>query len=502
MIAATPSKNGQGTGSFVADPIFDASKISGLLQSLRSEAEGFFGSASAEPVPHNEVLGEIVSSLSPVDFHAECDLEPGARLNQKQLRVVAVREVLNRAREINCGLAKNADFVYVFNGSHWRLIDKNEIEDFLGRAAAKLGVEWITAKDYKFRSELHKQFLSDSYLPNPNRDHADVLINLANGTFEISAKGRSLRVFRREDFLTYQLPFAYDPQAQAPTWQRFLDEVLPDKTKQTILAEFFGYVFLRNMKLEKALILYGTGANGKSVVFDVISSLFGEANISNYSLESLGQVYFRGHLVNRLLNYCSDISNRMESATFKLLVSGEPIEARFPYGQPFIMSDYARLAFNANELPRDVEHTPAFFRRFLIIHFDQLIPEEKRDPGLAKKIIESELPGVFNWILAGVDRLIENKGFSESFAVRQILSDYRRESDSTAMFMEDEGYAASDSWIRLKELYPIYRTYCMDNGYKALGSKKFAQRLEANGILSEKKNIGKVLYVDRGMQEI
>jgi putative DNA primase/helicase len=59
---------------------------------------------------------------------------------------------------------------------------------------------------------------------------------------------------------------------------------------------------------------------------------------------------------------------------------------------PYINEDYAKLIFNTNELPRDVEHNPAFFRRFIILGFDQTITEGERDPELAKKIIESELP--------------------------------------------------------------------------------------------------------------
>lgn len=498
--AATECRNGIGTGAEILRPPLEQS-LAISFESIRSEAETLLAPGPALLWSQAKVLAEILASLSPIDFHAECDLDDQAKLSQKQLRVVSIREVLNQAREINCGLAKNADFVYVFNGCYWRLIDQNDLEDFLGRAAEKLGVNWITAKDYKFRAELHKQFLSAGYLPSPQRHHSDILINLKNGTFEISAAGRKLREFRRQDFLTYQLPFSCDPGAQAPLWQRFLDDVLPDKGKQTVLAEFFGYIFLKDFKLEKALVLYGSGSNGKSVVFDVISAVLGEANISNYSLEALGQVYFRGHLVNRLLNYCSDISNRLQAATFKLIVSGEPIEARFPYGQPFVMKNYARLAFNANELPSDVSHDEAFFRRFLIIHFDQFIPEDRRDHELAKKIIKSELPGVFNWILAGLDRLIANQRFSETHTVRQALVDYRKESDSTAMFLEDESYVPSDSWIRLKDLYPIYRNYCQENGYRALGNRKFVRRLEANNVLVQKKNVGKVAFLTRHFDE-
>ena len=84
--------------------------------------------------------------------------------------------------------------------------------------------------------------------------------------------------------------------------------------------------------------------------------------------------YFRAKLANKLVNYASEINGKLESAIFKQLVSGEPVEARLPYGEPFTLKQYAKLIFNCNELPKDVEHTNAYFRRFLIIPFDVTIP--------------------------------------------------------------------------------------------------------------------------------
>ncbi len=81
--------------------------------------------------------------------------------------------------------------------------------------------------------------------------------------------------------------------------------------------------------------------------------ILGKENISNYSLESLGDQYYRAMLANKLLNYSSEISNRLQAEKFKQLTSGEPIEARLPYGQPMTLTNYAKLAFNTNELPKD-----------------------------------------------------------------------------------------------------------------------------------------------------
>ena len=443
---------------------------------------------SIQPLEHKDVLNEILDALDPnTDFHELAGIDPNENVNQKQLIVCTVEQVLETARKLDCGLCRNADFLYTFNGAYWELLERAELETFLGRAAAKMGVDRITARYYKFTDSLFRQFLADAHLPKPEPPPNKVLINLQNGTFEITANEFSVRDFRQEDFLTYQLPFEFDENAICPKWQRFLDEVLPDKSKQQVLAEYLGYIFT-SLKLEKTLLLYGTGANGKSVVFDVLTALLGAENIAHYSLASLKHDYQRAMLSNKLLNYASEISTRLESDVFKKLTSGEPVEARLPYGQPFIMRRYARLAFNCNELPRDVEHNEAFFRRFLIILFDVTIEEKKRNPNLAREIIVDELSGVFNWLLRGLQRLLKQKDFSDCEAAQIAREAYRKESDSVAMFLEDENYKPSNDFTPLRELYQSYKSYCLDNGYKPLGRNKFAKRLESNGIARQDRN--------------
>jgi putative DNA primase/helicase len=438
-------------------------------------------------VSHDGVLKDILANLEPVDFHAEAGLPPGNSVPQKHYCVITVQKVREVANALNCGLCKREAFTYQYNGQHWRQIEKDELGHFLGEAAGKMGVESITAQYCKFRDLLVDQFQSDAYLPPPTPREGLTLINLANGTFEISADKRELREFRREDFLTYQLPFAYDPDAKAHTWQKFLDEVLPDKDLQNIIAEYMGYCFTHGLKLEKVLLMYGEGANGKSVIFDVINALFGAENISNYGLSELTtgseQVHNRARLANKLLNFSSELSGRYTSDTFKKMVSGEPITGRLLYGQPFTLTKYGKLAFNANELPVVTEHKHAFFRRLLIVPFDVIIPDEKQDKDLAQKIIAAELPGIFNWVLAGLERLLERRRFTESKASSVAVDRYRRDSDSVAMFLQDEGWEGDEnSKTSLTELYRAYQSYCKDNGHGLLGKQKFGRRLESLGI--------------------
>lgn len=493
---------------------------------------------------HSQILAELLSTIEPIDFLAEAypesvkwqkrvdELEPiilefdslksakendpklhdeylelnrklkACKLLQKHYLIVTIDKVLEVAEHKKWGLCKNHDFIYLYNGNHWASIDKDLFQKFLGESAQNMGVNRIDSKYYQFRENLFKQFLATAYLPTPEPIDDSVCINLKNGTFEITPQKQWLRAFNPDDFLTYQLPFEYDPKASAPTFQKYLDRVLPDIDRQKVLAEYLAYVFIKpsTLKLEQVLLLYGTGANGKSVFFEVVSALLGKENVSSYTLQNLTDDtgYFRAKIANKLVNYASEINGNLQADIFKSLASGEPVSARLPYGQPFELRHYAKLIFNCNELPKEVEQTHGFFRRFLIVPFDETIPKAEQDPELPKRIIDNELSGVFNWVLDGLQRLLKNKGFTECKAVIEALERYKLESDSVKLFLEENRYKAdSESYQLIKDLYREYRDFCIDDGFKAVSKQNFKKRLIASGVMTERKNIGFVAYVVR-----
>ncbi|WP_026462963.1 hypothetical protein [Adhaeribacter aquaticus] len=91
-----------------------------------------------------------------------------------------------------------------------------------------MGVDKFKARYFQFRERLYKQFITLANLPKPEQPKSIVLVNLQNGTFEVTPKGTRLRPFERSDFITYQLPFEYNPEAKAPLFDEYLNKVLPD----------------------------------------------------------------------------------------------------------------------------------------------------------------------------------------------------------------------------------------------------------------------------------
>ena len=477
--------------------------------------------------PHAEILQQLIEQLEPLDFELLAFPQVEAfrkkmqdpnvpndekkevskqleklKLNVKHYLVLAIENALLFAEKNRWGLCKNHDFIYLYNGTFWAEIDKETFQKFLGESAEKMGVAKFSARFYQFREQLFKQFLATAYLPTPENNNDTVLINLLNGTFEINAYGTNLKPFERSDFITYQLPFEYNPQAKATLFEAYLNKVLPDAERQRILAEYLGFVFIKHgskaLKEEKALILYGTGANGKSVFFEIVNALLGAENVSSFSLQSLtnDNGYFRAKLANKLVNYASEINGNLEASIFKQLVSGEPVEARLPYGQPFILKQYAKMIFNCNELPKDVEHTNAYFRRFLIIPFDVTIPTAEQDKNLHTKIIEKELSGVFNWVLQGLNRLLEQKKFSDCEAAQQAVEQYKIESNSVQMFLNDNDYQNSATNYKLiKDLYLDYRIFCNEDGNVPFKKTNFIKQLRALGITIDRNMYGNVAFI-------
>jgi putative DNA primase/helicase len=471
------------------------------VDAIRVEAEALTKpGGKVKVLAHSEILTAILETLEEIDFKAAAGLDDEEKLPQKHLLVLCVNELLAKVKEQNLDLARKDDFIFAFNGAYWKELNRETIKNFLGNVAERLSVHSLEAQHYKFKNELYNQFLSSAHF-EPIEPRSDVvLINLLNGTFEISKDGQKLREFNAKDFLPYQLPFEFDETATCPMFQRYLDEVLPEMELQHIVAEFFGYIFTKGLKMEKALLLYGFGANGKSVIFDIMNALLGEENISNFSLSNLLEEHNRALIAYKLLNYGSEINATKTRDEFKNLVSTEPIQARLKYGNSFTMKNYAKLAFNCNELPKDFDHSNAYFRRLLIIPFRVTIPEQRQDKTLAGKIIDNELAGVFNWIIDGLKRLLKTEKFTESEIAKQTLENYKRESDSVACFIAENSYAPSSyevgatNYILLKDLYPEYRSFCSDDGASALKKSNFRRRLEANGFELKEMNNGIRVY--------
>jgi len=446
-----------------------------------------------------KLFDHMLSKIKPINFEKQA-LErgveiPGSGLSFKIKKVLIIFNLLDILKKECYPLMRNDVFLYIYNGSYWVNIEEDYIKKFISNVAFKMGLTDIVAYEAKNAKDLFEQ-LQTSMFRDKNKEQDIIEINLNNGIIQFKDGLFIKKPFSSESFFTYKLKFDYNPKASCPLFFKFLDRVLPDESDKKTLQEYLGYVFTKNsfLKLEKTLWNFGEGHNGKSVLHDICYGLYGAENISSFGINDLEEETNRALLSDKLLNYASESGKLTDTEVFKKLTSGETINARHLYGRPFQITDYARILFNTNRLPPIVEHNFAFFRRFLLLNWDQRITDEEKDPNLAKKIKEKELSGVFNWALEGLVRIVNNKEFTISDKSKALLNKYIQETDNVAMFINSDNMM-DDKEIKASELYDNYKRFCIIDGYKVLTKTNFYERfMKATNLYERRNKHSNVLY--------
>lgn len=279
------------------------------------------------------------------------------------------------------------------------------------------------------------------------------LLCFTNGVLDL----RTMRFtpgFSPEPVVVECVPYAYDPSAKCPRWEKFLKEVLPENGHRAVLQEFLGLVYADRSQLsvEKFAIFVGKGANGKSVIFEVLRRVLGRDNVSTLDSAQLTSERMVPYVKGKRLNFSPDVRRSAEfDSALKALASGQDVTGRRIYGDAELVS-CPPLVFALNEMPRFRDTSDAFFRRILLFSFRVQIPPEKQDRGLVGKICETDLPGIFNWLMEGRARLLSSGGsFTPCDQMDQDLFSLRLDADSEAhparAYLDRKGYV-------LKPRYP------------------------------------------------
>jgi putative DNA primase/helicase len=290
-----------------------------------------------------------------------------------------------------------------------------------------------------------------------------------------------------------QLPIEYDPAAKCPNILRFLGQVL--HPQDVFLAmQIIGYCLYRTAEFEKAVMLVGSGSNGKSVFLKVVEALVGALNTSHIALQDLDKDRFASAgLYCKMVNTFADLKQiKLASAgTFKMLVSGDPVRAQNKYEHPFSFSNYAKLLFSANKIPESDDDSYAYYRRWLILEFAKVFEDENRDTKLIDKLTtQEELSGLLNLALIALNKLRRDNGFQD-IPVEKIRKKYEEKSNTVKAFVQQKCIIDLNDPLcdhLTTDVYAAYCEFCKDQNERAMDARVFGKQLAQFGIEKKKVN--------------
>lgn len=324
-----------------------------------------------------------------------------------------------------------------------------------------------------------------------NRDSFDRdrwLLNVGNGTIDL--RDGELRPHRQSDMLTMLAPVDYEPTAKAPRWEAFLERALPDVQVRTWVQRYLGYALTGDVREQCLAFFMGGGANGKSVLLDVVLGIMGDYGLRGAPDLVLAR-YGDAHpteladLEGRRLVVCSEIEQGRQWAesVIKRITGDTTITARRMKQDFFTFQATHKLVIAANTKPsvRGTDH--GIWRRMRLIPWLVQIPEHEQDRELPHRLLATEAPGILAWLVRGCLGW-QNGGLGHARAIDSATNAYRADEDILGRWIEDRCELGENCWWSSDGLYKDYKSWCAEEGIEKPWTRRtwHARMVERDGI--------------------
>jgi putative DNA primase/helicase len=277
-----------------------------------------------------------------------------------------------------------------------------------------------------------------------------------------------LEPFNSQNYQIVALPVTYDPNVDAPAFRRFIWQIFDTDEDMDAIMEFFGNCLTDDYTYNEIPLLEGDGANGKSVLLEILRRFLGPENVSGCTPQQLEENRYKmAQLHGKLANVAGDIPSRPLKYTgvIKLTTGGDLINAGHKNQDSFDFINRAKMIFSANQLPEAWDTTDAFHRRIRIFEMkNKFIAKEKEEGHFIDKNVlldmlttPEEFTGMLNLFLAGLQRLKEKGELTGSKSFTEKRIQYVKKSDPVEFmvlnYFEREPMADPIDGITLMQLY-------------------------------------------------
>lgn len=322
-------------------------------------------------------------------------------------------------------------------------------------------------------------------------------LNVYNGTLDL--RTGVLRPHRQTDMLTMLAPVAYDASAEAPRWEQFLARVLPDPDVLAWVQRYLGYALTGDVREQCLAFFLGGGANGKSVLLDVVLEIVGD-----YGLRAAPDLVLASHnerhpteqadLEGRRLVVCSEIEQGKQWAesTIKRITGDATITARKMRVDFYTFAATHKIVVAANTRPTVRGTDDGVWRRMRLVPWTVRIPDDEQDRELAQRLIDTEASGILAWLVRGCLAWYRD-GLGTAEAITLATEGYRAEQDLLGRWIEDRCELGADLWQAVSSLYVSYTSWCEAEGLTAWTQPTWrARMLERRGVAAARRDHGRV----------
>lgn len=318
------------------------------------------------------------------------------------------------------------------------------------------------------------------------------IINLANGVYDLeSFKYRSTRA---DDYFFMKANVEYNPRAKYKRFDDFLKEITNGNQETVEYLQMKLGMSLSGRRYEEALdVWYGaTTRNGKSTLADSIVNLLGDYAVIGDIEVLLNSGKRKGGDANeplaslvgkRLVVFPEAEKNSLFNiAAIKNMTGGGNITTRYNFGHQFVFSPQWHLIIHTNFMPRSADDTLIKSGRMNIIPFDRHFKKEEQDLTLKDQFQTEEAKSyILNWLIKGYKMAKKKKWkIEQPTQIKNAVLKYAKESNRELEFISECFVKEEVVVLKAKEVYSVYKKWCMEFNYSPLNYSNFTKSLEAD----------------------
>jgi putative DNA primase/helicase len=328
-------------------------------------------------------------------------------------------------------------------------------------------------------------------------DSDPLVFNVANGTLDLQTG--DLMPHDPGQLITKLAPVHYDPNAECPSWIKFLDDITAgDLELVGYLQRAVGYTMTGKTSEHVFFMLHGGGTNGKSTFIEAIRTVFGDyAKASAFTtfMQQQSPSAPRNDLAAlagaRFVTAAeSDDGNILAEAFLKQVTGGDKVNARFLHHEFFEFTPAFKLWLCTNHKPNIRGTDNGIWRRIKLLPFGVKIADDKIDRGLAEKL-KLEAAGILAWAVEGL-KDYQTRGLDEPECIKDATNEYRGDEDPVGKFLATQCAMRPLAKIKSLKLYDAFKKWAGNNGERVIDQRKFSRSLTERGIKSIRTNAGVV----------
>lgn len=307
----------------------------------------------------------------------------------------------------------------------------------------------------------------------------ELIVNCLNGEYDIMRR-QMLTTPSGIDF-DYITGINYIPGStldKAPNFQKFLKTSVGIENRECLMRTL-GYCISSLTKGRKAFLIIGKPKVGKSLLLNILQSIFDPDLVSHQPFHIMGSERSRWHYAGKRINISRENNNTpmKDDEGFKSLVSAEETIAREVYQQYIHFTPTLKFIFASNWPLCFAHPDDAVFDRLVVIRFTRDIPADMIDHNLEEKL-KAEKDVIFSMALDTLKDLIESGyDFKMSEDAKDYIRQQRVQIHTVQDFLEEETVIDEDGSISSEELFKHYNYYCSINAIKPLGRNTFKEKV-------------------------